>query len=47
MTPVSAWDLTRSDYEQMATFRTQGLKWSIISTCMDRPEGTLRVMFSR
>lgn len=44
---VPAWDLTRSDYEQMATLRGQGLQWSIIATRMGRSEGTLRVMFSR
>ena len=44
---VPAWDLTCSDYEQMATLRSQGLKWSIIAARMGRSEGTLRVMFSR
>ena len=44
---MPAWDLTRSDYEQMATLRGQGLKWSVISARMGRSEGTLRVMFSR
>ena len=31
----------------MATFRGQGLKWSIIAARLGRSEGTLRVMFSR
>ena len=44
---MPAWDLMRSDYEQMATLRRQGLKWSVISARMGRSEGTLRVMFSR
>ncbi len=44
---MPAWDLTRSDYEQMATLRGRGLKWSVISARMGRSEGTLRVMFSR
>ena len=44
---MPAWDLTRSDYEQMAALREQGLKWSVISARMGRSEGTLRVMFSR
>jgi hypothetical protein len=39
--------LTRSDYEQMAMLREQGLKWSIIAARLGRSEGTLRVMFSR
>ena len=37
----------RSDYEQMATLRGQGLKWAVIAARMGRSEGTLRVMFSR
>jgi hypothetical protein len=44
---MPAWDLTRSDYEQMAALRGQGLKWSVISARLGRSEGTLRVMFSR
>ncbi len=44
---MPAWDLTRSDYEQMASLRGQGLKWAMIATRMGRSEGTLRVMFSR
>ncbi len=44
---MPAWDLTRSDYEQMAALRGQGLTWSVISARMGRSEGTLRVMFSR
>jgi hypothetical protein len=44
---MPAWDLTRSDYEQMAALRGQGLTWSMISARMGRSEGTLRVMFSR
>jgi hypothetical protein len=44
---MPAWDLMRSDYEQMAALREQGLKWSVISARMGRSEGTLRVMFSR
>ena len=44
---MPAWDLTRSDYEQMAILRGQGLTWSVISARMGRSEGTLRVMFSR
>ena len=44
---MPAWGLTRSDYEQMATLRAQGLKWSAIAARMGRSEGTLRVMFSR
>jgi hypothetical protein len=44
---MPAWDLTRSDYEQMTTLRGQGLRWSVISARMGRSEGTLRVMFSR
>ena len=44
---MPAWDLTRSDYEQMTTLREQGLKWSVISARMGRSEGTLRVMSSR
>ncbi len=44
---MPAWDLTRSDYEQMATLRGQGLKWSVIAIRLGRSEGTLRVMFSR
>ena len=44
---MPAWDLTRSDYEQMAALRQQGLTWSVISARMSRSEGTLRVMFSR
>jgi hypothetical protein len=47
MTTMPAWDLTRSDYEQMAALRGQGLKWSVIADRMGRSEGTLRVMFSR
>ncbi len=44
---MPAWDLTRSDYEQMAALRRQGLKWAVIAARMGRSEGTLRVMFSR
>ena len=44
---MPAWDLTRSDYEQMAALRGQGLKWSVIAVRMGRSEGTLRVMFCR
>ena len=44
---MPAWDLMRSDYEQMAALREQGLKWSVISARMGRSEGTLRVVFSR
>jgi len=44
---MPAWDLTRSDYEQMAILRGQGLTWSVISARLGRSEGTLRVMFSR
>ncbi len=44
---MPAWDLTRSDYEQMATLRDQDLKWSVIAARVGRSEGTLRVMFSR
>src|SRR5215204_5890837 len=44
---MPAWDLTRSDYEQMAALRGQGLPWSVIAARMGRSEGTLRVMFSR
>ena len=44
---MPAWDLTRSDYERMATLRAQGLKWSVIAARIGRSEGTLRVMFSR
>ncbi len=44
---MPAWDLTRLDYERMATLHGQGLKWSVIAARMGRSEGTLRVMFSR
>ena len=43
---MPAWDLTRSDYEQMAALRSHGLKWSVIAARLGRSEGTLRVMFS-
>ena len=44
---MPAWDLTRADYERMATLRSQGLTWSVIAARMGRSEGTLKVMFSR
>ena len=44
---MPAWSLTRSDYEQMAALRGQGLTWAVISARLGRSEGTLRVMFSR
>jgi len=44
---LPAWDLTRSDYKQMAALRGQGLTWAVISARLGRSEGTLRVMFSR
>ena len=44
---MPAWDLTRADYERMATLRSQGLTWSVIAARMGRSKGTLTVMFSR
>ena len=44
---MPAWDLTRSDYEQMTTLRSRGMKWSVIAARLGQSEGTLRVMFSR